>query len=949
MNSSYLWSIFSTFLVFLMQPGFMCLESGLTRTKNSVNVALKNTVDLGISILLFWAIGYGIAFGNSQFGIWGTNYFFFDPEGIDPHQVVFFIFQMMFCSTAATIVSGATAERMKFRGYAIITLLVSGAIYPIFCHWAWNSYSLRDSLGWLESLGFVDFAGATVVHSVGGWVSLAVISIVGARTGRFDATGTRPIYSSNLSFSILGMMLIWLGWLGFNGGSVTVLSNSVASIILNTMLAGAAGMMSAGAVGWLNYKTTKVEVLINGSLAGLVSITAVCHAVEPVLAIATGAVGGAVSLLVSYWLRRWQIDDAVDAIPVHLGGGIWGTLAVALWGDLEILDTGLNRLEQLFVQLLGVIACGLWAFGTTWILLQAIDRLMPLRVSLEDEERGLNISEHQIKNALWDMVEVMQLQATTHDLSLRVPVEPLTEIGYVADRYNRVIDSLESSTKQLQELNANLEQKVAERTAELSIAKEKAEIANQAKSSFVANMSHELRTPLNAILGFTQLMTRSKNLPPREQRHLEIVKNSGEHLLSLIDNVLDLSQIEVEKDTLRLITFDLHELLRDLQQMFSLKAEGKGILLSLEIAPATPRHIEADRDKLRQVLTNLLNNAIKFTERGMVTLRVSPLLEVPNDRNRQIELVFRVEDTGKGIAPAEMDLLFKPFTQTRAGKEAGEGSGLGLAICRKFVRLMGGELKVDSVEHKGSAFQFEVSVNLVDSDLISTVEKNLVLQPEQPKCRILAVDDNVLNRELLVKLLQQMGFQIITAHNSQDAIALWREWQPHLILMDIEIPNSNTSKAIQIIKSDSTSDTKIVALTGSIFDRDRSDILAMGCDDLVRKPFAANDLFLTMTKHLGLCYTCADKASSPVTALTQDVKAKGEDRALKRSPALNSDSFNSISQESLLELRQSIMEVNLDKIGQIIEQIAAQNHQLAQKIEQHIDNFEYEHLLNLLP
>ena len=953
MNSNYLWLIFSTFLVFLMQPGFMCLESGLTRTKNSINVAIKNTVDLGISILLFWAIGYGIAFGHSQFGIFGTDYFFFDPEGISARKIIFFIFQMMFCSTAATIVSGATAERMKFRSYAMVTLLVSGAIYPVFAHWAWNGYGLSDSFGWLERLGFVDFAGSTVVHSVGGWVSLAAILTIGARTGRFDAAGkSRPIYGSNLPFSILGMMLIWLGWLGFNGGSVAALTRGVALIILNTMLAGAAGMMSAGAIGWLNWKTTKVEVLINGSLAGLVSITAVCHAVEPVLAIAIGAVGGAVSMLVSYWLRCWQIDDAVDAIPVHLGGGTWGALAVALLGDLEILDTDLNRIEQFFVQLLGIAICGLWAFGVTWILLQTVNRLMPLRVSLEDEQRGLNISEHRAKNALWEMVEVMQYQAATKDLSLRVPVEPFTEIGYVADRYNRTIDSLEVSTQQLKELNADLEHKVAKRTVELSQAKEKAEVANRAKSSFVANMSHELRTPLNAILGFTQLLIRSQNLSPREHRHLEIVKNSGEQLLSLVNNVLDLSKIEAECDVLEPIGFNLHKLLWDLQKMFSLKAEGKGILLNLEMAPATPQYIEADRDRLRQVLINLLNNALKFTDRGLVTLGVAPISsDISGKPSTEIGLLFSVRDTGRGIAADEMDALFQPFSQTRAGKEANEGSGLGLAISRTFVRLMGGDIEVQSVEHQGSVFKFEISVRLADSDLVPTEELNnkmLVLEPGQSDCRILAVDDDVYNRELLVKLLQPMGFQVVTAENSQDAIALWKQWQPHLILTDIKIPDSNTYEAIQTIKSNSASDTKIIALTGSTIKQDCADLLAMGCDDFVRKPFKANELFLIMTKHLGLCYTSAEAVASEEVASMQDSKATAEDSQLERSQPLDSDSFNSISQELLLELRQSIMEVNLDKIGQIIEQIAAENRQLAQKIEQHIDNFEYEHLLNLL-
>ena len=213
-NSDYLCLIFSTFLVFLMQPGFMCLESGLTRTKNSVNVAIKNLIDLGVSILFFWAIGYGIAFGTSWGGIFGLDRWFFDPGFFSPKEMVFFLFQMMFCSTATTIVSGASAERLKFRAYVVIAIIVSGLIYPLFCHWAWNSHITNGS-GYLERLGFIDVAGSSVVHSVGGWVALAVVLTVGARTGRFDrSAGSRPIFASNLPFSVLGVMLIWLGWFG---------------------------------------------------------------------------------------------------------------------------------------------------------------------------------------------------------------------------------------------------------------------------------------------------------------------------------------------------------------------------------------------------------------------------------------------------------------------------------------------------------------------------------------------------------------------------------------------------------------------------------------------------------------------------------------------------------------------------------------------------------------
>ncbi|MBE9043109.1 ammonium transporter [Pleurocapsales cyanobacterium LEGE 10410] len=939
MNSNYLWLIFSTFLVFLMQPGFMCLESGLTRSKNSINVAIKNLIDFSISVILFWAVGYGMAFGTSIAGIVGSDHFFFNPESVSPRGIIFFIFEMMFCSTAATIVSGATAERLRFRSYAIVTIIISGLIYPSFSHWVWNSSGLSDSLGYLENIGFIDFAGSTVVHSLGGWVALAVIVVVGSRTGRFDRSGKpRHIHGSNLPFSVLGVMLIWLGWLGFNGGSVLALTSNVASIILNTILAGAAGTICAGLISWHRSKTYKVEVLINGSLAGLVAITASCNAVSAPLAIVIGSIGGIISILVSYWLRCWQIDDAVDAIPVHLGGGIWGTIAVALYANPEVLNTGLSRTNQLLVQLLGITICGVWAFGITWVLLKVINRLTPLRVSLADEERGLNISEHYAKNTVYEMLRIMNRQAAERDLSLRVPVEPFTEIGHVANRYNQVIDSLEESTQQLKQFNVELEQKVQQRTAELSIAKEKAEVANHAKSVFIANMSHELRTPLNAILGFTQLMSRNDAIPAEEQKHLDIISSSGEHLLSLINDVLDLSKIEAQRLPLEEVNFDLCSLLDSLEQMFSLKANQKNLHILFETSPATPQYIKTDLNKLRQILINLLNNAVKFTSQGGVTLRVSPVSNScsHNEPGTRLKLIFAVEDTGRGIAADEIDTLFEPFAQTQAGREADEGTGLGLAISRKFVRLMGGDIQVYSKENQGSIFQFDLLVQIAAVEQLpaSNHQQILRLEPNQPQRRILVVDDKIYNRELLIKLLQPVGFQTRSAANGFQAISLWQQWQPDLVLLDIKMPTMNGLKIIQHLKGDRLSKTKIIALTASAFEEEREAILAAGCDDFMRKPFNANELLLMMTKHLGLCYTCAEAANSP------------EQQTLL-SP-LDGDSFASISNELLLELQQSIMEIDLEKIEQIIQKIAQENQLLAQKIERHIENFDYEYILNLL-
>ena len=439
------WLLISSGLIFMMQPGFMCLEAGLIRAKNSTNIAIKNFVDFGISVLLFWAIGYGLMFGTTHQGWIGTNNFLM-PLEVNPERASFFIFQVMFCSTAITIISGAVAERLRFPAYLLITCVTSGLIYPIFGHWAWNGFATPLHTGWLRHLGFVDFSGSTVVHSIGGWVALAALLVLGPRQGRFPPHSPAQIIpASNLPLSVLGTFLIWVGWLGFNGGNTLMFDDRVAGILGHTVMAGATGMIVALVLGWWLRGAPDVPMLINGSLGGLVGVTASCHVITTAQSVIIGAVAAAIVVACDRFLESLRIDDAVGAVAVHTGAGIWGTLAVALFGNLELMGLDMSRWQHLQVQLLGIATAFLWGFVLPYLLFRTINTWFPFRVSAAQEESGLNSSEHNIREEIQDLFQVMERQAQAQDLSLRVPVEPFTEVGRIAQRYNQVMDALQEA------------------------------------------------------------------------------------------------------------------------------------------------------------------------------------------------------------------------------------------------------------------------------------------------------------------------------------------------------------------------------------------------------------------------------------------------------------------------------------------------------------------------
>jgi signal transduction histidine kinase/CheY-like chemotaxis protein len=473
--------------------------------------------------------------------------------------------------------------------------------------------------------------------------------------------------------------------------------------------------------------------------------------------------------------------------------------------------------------------------------------------------------------------------------------------------------------------------------AELKQAKEAADAANLAKSQFLSNMSHELRTPLNIILGFAQLMLRNRSLDPQQQDYLDTINRSGEDLLTLINDVLEMSKIEAGRTILNPTNFDLYNLLDRLQQMFELKAQAKGLQLRLERSDTVPQYICTDESKLRQVLVNLIGNAIKFTQQGSVVLRVKASHEQRTAFSTPYTLHFEVEDTGCGIAASDLDRLFEPFVQTDAGQRTQEGTGLGLPISQRFVQLMGGDLTVSSTAGKGSIFAFQIQAEAALPDEVPTPVLScqvIGLEPGQPPYRILIAEDKPENRRLLVELLSPVGFEVREAENGQAAIDLWQTWSPHLIWMDIRMPVINGFEATQKIKAAGGQTPVIIALTGSAFEEDRITALSIGCDDFVRKPFRTPIIFEKMAEHLGVRYLYADASEKQET---KEIAPSGP--VSNASPALTIESLAVMPIDWIEQLHQAALRVNSKQILTLIEQIPESKNDLIWALIEMVDRF----------
>ncbi|WP_228051651.1 hybrid sensor histidine kinase/response regulator [Sphaerospermopsis aphanizomenoides] len=563
----------------------------------------------------------------------------------------------------------------------------------------------------------------------------------------------------------------------------------------------------------------------------------------------------------------------------------------------------------------------------------------------------------------------LELHSSEGILPLEVTSTPIFDemgnVEYAIAAFQDISDRKQAEKTLIE--NVRLEQEIKERKkieAELERAKNTAETANRAKSTFLANMSHELRTPLNAILGFSQFMNQDTNLSNEQKNNLDIIHRSGEHLLTLINQVLDLSKVEAGRIILSTAKLDLYYLLADIEDMFTLKAKDKNLQLIFERSFDVPQYIHTDEIKLRQVLINLINNAIKFTDFGSVSVKIGLNKQIEQDQ-RETTITFEVADTGIGIAVEELENLFQPFVQTASGQKIQQGTGLGLTISREFVRLMGGELTVisggkiftpgtslpasdntlknvdiiSSLSSSGTTFKFDILVGIAETEEIKNKpqrDRIIALAPNQPEYRILVVDDQEYNRQLLVKLLQPVGFDVQEANNGEDAIKIWHEYSPHLIWMDMRMPVMDGYEATKRIKSTTQGQTTvIIAVTASAWEEEKTIILSAGCDDFVRKPFYKETIFEMMGKYLGVHYIYQEKEplSQPKNLIIESLSV--------------TELLASMPKSWIVNLHEAALDADVELVSQILESTPESHTLLRQTCQDWVKKFQFEKILDL--
>ncbi len=528
-------------------------------------------------------------------------------------------------------------------------------------------------------------------------------------------------------------------------------------------------------------------------------------------------------------------------------------------------------------------------------------------------------------------------------LWIRTTAQPVYEEGKVVRLIGNIMDITERklAEQEIIEYRQHLEELVSIRTKELSetnkqlvIAKEQAESVNRAKSVFLANMSHELRTPLNAILGFSRLIIEGPDVTEEQRKNLDIINVSGGHLLNLINNVLDISRIESGHIALEVAPFDFNQLLQEMKSLLYVKVNEKGLSFVVEQSPELPQRIETDGGKLRQVLINLIGNAIKYTNQGGVILRAKVAERISVD---QIKLRFEVEDTGPGISEPDRKQIFQPFVQLIKQGAIETGTGLGLTICRQYVGLMGGQIDVISKEGKGSVFFFEILVKELPSVEIAVTPTHgrvIGLEKGQPRYRLLLAEDQLENRMLLHKILQPLDFDIREALNGKEAVEIFEQWHSDLIFMDIRMPVMDGLEATRRIKAtDAGRHTKIIAVTAQVFEEERTKIMEVGYDDFIRKPYSETELFDALARHLGLRFVYEKKQVAP----------SGEPEM-----RLQPEQLAALPQDMVKELHQATVGLDPERINDLTNQILQYDPAVGRVLQKLADRFDYVRLLQIM-